>query len=90
MFATVPIPAPAGAPLLAVPAAAVQHIDGRPVAFVQTGGGAFEKRDLTLGRRAGEWFEVAAGLAAGEKVVTEGSFLLKSEAGKGELEHHED
>ncbi len=90
MFATVRIPTAASRAGVVVPAEAVQNVDGRAVAFVPAGGGGFEKRVLTLGERVGDWVEVAAGLEAGERVVTEGSFLLKSEARKGELGHHED
>ncbi len=86
MFATVRIPTAGARRALVVPAEAVQTVGGQEVAFVPAGGG-FEKRVLTLGERVGDWVEVAAGLEAGEKVVTEGSFLLKSEARKGELGH---
>ncbi len=90
MFATVAIPTPARRPALAIPANAVQNVDGSPVAFVKTDGGGFERRALRLGQRAGDWVEIVEGLRPGDTVVTEGSFLLKSEAGKGQLGDHED
>ncbi|MGE5568163.1 MAG: efflux RND transporter periplasmic adaptor subunit [Rhodospirillales bacterium] len=88
MFATVRIPAPASRSAVAIPAAAVQNVDGTAVAFVKTAGGRFEKRMLKLGQSSGDWVEILEGIQAGEVVITEGSFLLKSEAKKGELGHH--
>lgn len=90
MFATVRIPGAGAREVLAIPDTAVQQMAGEIVAFVRTGSGRFEKRALTLGGRNGGWAEVTNGLKAGEEVVTEGSFLLKSEANKGALGHHED
>jgi membrane fusion protein, heavy metal efflux system len=90
MFATVRIPTPATRSALAIPANAVQNVDGTTVAFVKAAGDRFEKRPLRLGQRSGDWVEVTDGLKAGDTVVTEGSFLLKSEAKKSELGHHEE
>ena len=44
---------------------------------------------VTLGRVSadGKWVEVQNGLKAGERYVSEGSFLLKSELEKGEADH---
>ena len=50
---------------------------GRPVAFVQVSGETFEKRDLILGIRDGDWVEVRSGVAAGERVVTHGAFAIR-------------
>ena len=90
MFATVFIPVPEGKPAVVIPVEAVQQIDEQPVAFVPAGNGQFRQRGLKLGRRAGEWVEVMEGIRPGEQVVTEGSFVLKSEAKKAELGHHEE
>ncbi|MBA3975706.1 MAG: hypothetical protein C0504_15990 [Candidatus Solibacter sp.] len=90
MFATVRIPTPATRSAIAIQANAVQNIDGTTVAFVKLAGNRFEKRVLKLGQRAGDWVEVAEGLKAGDTFVTEGSFLLKSEAKKSDLGHHEE
>ena len=70
---------------LAIPEAAAQRAGDGFVSFVPVGEERFEQRKLSLGRRAGGWVEVLAGLSEGEAVVTEGAFLLKSEAAKGEL-----
>jgi cobalt-zinc-cadmium efflux system membrane fusion protein len=62
---------------LVVPVAALVDEDGRAVAFVQVSGETFEKRDLTLGIRDGEFVQVIAGLAAGERVVTKGAYAIR-------------
>lgn len=71
---------------LAVPAEAVQVLEGRPAVFVETTSG-FEVRPVRTGRGDGAQVEILAGLAAGEPVVAAGSFVLKAELGKGEAEH---
>lgn len=53
--------------------------------------GEFEVRDVGRGRDLNGEVEVLSGLRAGEQVVVDGAFLLKSEADKargGEPEHH--
>ena len=78
MFASVTIPTNERVAALAVPIAAVQRIDGQPVVFVQTAPATFERRDVTLGSTAGGVVEVPAGIASGERVVSNGSFYLKT------------
>ncbi len=65
-------------PRLVVPQAAVQSHLGKHVVFVQQPNNAFEMRPISLGIKDGPFWEVTAGLAAGEKVATIGSFLLKA------------
>jgi RND family efflux transporter MFP subunit len=62
---------------LAIPDAAIVEEDGRPIAFVQVAGETFEKRDLTLGIRDGNWVQVLSGIAAGERVVTKGAYAVR-------------
>jgi cobalt-zinc-cadmium efflux system membrane fusion protein len=71
---------------LAVPAAALQEIDGVICVFVETAEG-FVVRPIKSGRSDGRVVEILDGLSAGEAVVGEGSFVLKAELGKGEAEH---
>jgi cobalt-zinc-cadmium efflux system membrane fusion protein len=68
----------AGEPVLAVPNAALQRVDGTPVVFVKKAGG-FEKRVIEPGVAGGDLIEVRAGLREGEEVAMAGAFLLKSE-----------
>ena len=68
--------------LLAVPAAALQRVGDRWLAFVPTGPAELEMRPVGRGRELGPDVEVVSGLRAGETVVVEGAFLLKAEAEK--------
>lgn len=60
-----------------IPASAVLDEDGRAIAYVQPEGEAFEKRELTIGGRAGDRVLVRAGLAAGERVVTGAAYQVR-------------
>ena len=62
---------------LAIPSAAIVEEDGRPIAFVQVGGETFQKRDLTLGIRDGNWVQVLSGITEGERVVTKGAYAVR-------------
>lgn len=82
-----------GAPITAVPAAALQRLEGGWVAFLPTDTrGEFERREVGRGRTLGGDVEVLSGLKAGEHVVVEGAFLLKAEveksSGGGEAHAH--
>jgi cobalt-zinc-cadmium efflux system membrane fusion protein len=87
MFATaaITLPSTSMVPVVAIPAAAVQRIKGRPVAFVEESPGSYAVRHVTLGREADALVEIQAGVAEGEQVVTEGTFTLKSEVLKDQL-----
>lgn len=79
MYATININLGERRAVLMVSEAALQEIDGQTVVFVARGEAQYEKRLVTVGRRDGALREIQSGLQAGERVVTEGSFLLKSE-----------
>lgn len=85
MFATITIPTPQGRTAAMIPSAAVQQINDQPVVFVAVAPNEFERRDVKLGSREGDWVEVASGLKAGERVVTAGSFDLKSTLLRGQI-----
>ena len=78
MFATVELPAAQQRVALAVPGAALQQVDADTVVFVQRGPALFEKRVVQVGGRGGEWVELLSGVQKGEKIVTTGSFYVKS------------
>jgi len=65
---------------LAVPESAVLPTGERRVVFVDVGAGRLAPRDVQLGVRAGDYFEVISGLKPGEIVVTSGNFLVASES----------
>jgi multidrug efflux pump subunit AcrA (membrane-fusion protein) len=63
----------------AAPNEAIQRFSGVSAVFVETGPGTFELRPVETGREAGGRVEVTRGLREGERVVSRGSFVLKSE-----------
>ena len=65
---------------LAVPENAVLFSGLRRVVFVDLGGGRFQPREIRLGARMGESYQVLDGLKEGELVVTSAHFLLDSES----------
>jgi cobalt-zinc-cadmium efflux system membrane fusion protein len=78
MFADVFIPTTSATAAAVVPGAALQDIEGKPVVFVQRDATHFEKREVTLGERGEQETQILTGVRPGEKVVTAGSFYLKS------------
>jgi cobalt-zinc-cadmium efflux system membrane fusion protein len=68
-----------------VPRAAIQRAKGVEVAFVRLSETDFETRRVETGISEGELIEVKKGLRAGEEVVTQGSFLLKTETLKDSI-----
>jgi cobalt-zinc-cadmium efflux system membrane fusion protein len=68
------------APVVA-PFSAIQTVDGKKAVFVRTKDG-FEKRDVVLGQRDGQFIEIVSGLAAGETVAVSNTFSLKAELSK--------
>jgi cobalt-zinc-cadmium efflux system membrane fusion protein len=71
---------------VAVSASAVQRLRDRDVVFVSEGD-LVEAQPVELGRRDADRVELRAGLAAGQRYVAEGSFLLKAEVGKAGASH---
>jgi Cu(I)/Ag(I) efflux system membrane fusion protein len=65
---------------LAVPESAVIYSGDRRVVFVDLGDGKLAPRDVTLGMKADDYYEVVGGLAAGDVVVTSGNFLVAAES----------
>jgi len=79
MFANVEITVRLG-DKLAVPEGAVIDTGVRKVVIVDRGSGYFEPREVRLGVKAGDVFEVLCGLKSGERVVTSANFLIDSES----------
>ncbi len=65
---------------LVVPESAVISTGTRDIAFVDRGNGYFEPRELKLGVRLPDGFEVIDGLAEGERILVSGNFLVDSES----------
>jgi len=89
MFATVWIEGAGRQAAVSVPEGAVQMLDERPVVFLAIpdakGGVRLERRDVTLGGTVGGRAQVLQGLTAGQTVVTEGAFAVKSEFSRGKM-----
>ena len=71
---------------LALPADAVQVVEGRPCAFVEVKPGSYAARPVRAEPLADGRLHVLSGLSAGDRVVVDGAFTLKSELAKAELE----
>jgi cobalt-zinc-cadmium efflux system membrane fusion protein len=78
-FGTAEIALHQDAPMPAVPKSAVQWEGCCNVAFVRQSDLVFVPRKLRLGADLGDHYAVLSGLKEGDVVVTEGSFLLKTE-----------
>lgn len=85
MFATISIPTPQGRTATMVPSSAIQQFDDQAAVFVALSATEFERRNVTLGVREGDWVEITSGLKAKETVVTTGSFDLKSLLLRGQI-----
>ncbi|HQR66395.1 MAG TPA: efflux RND transporter periplasmic adaptor subunit [Thermoanaerobaculia bacterium] len=81
----VPKPKSEAHPIVAVPQSAIQTLEGRTNVFVQTAPGVFDRHLVELGHSFEGFTEILAGVKAGDVVVTEGSFVLKSEFAKASL-----
>jgi Cu(I)/Ag(I) efflux system membrane fusion protein len=79
MFVDVRIDVPLGS-RLAVPDSALLSSGEHRYAFVDRGDGRLQAVEVTVGALAGGYDEVIDGLREGDRVATEGNFLLSSEA----------
>jgi membrane fusion protein, heavy metal efflux system len=72
---------------LVVPSAAVQRVGEKTVVFIpkEDEAGAFEVREVETGGEVEGYTRILSGLEIGDKVVTKGSFTLKTQMQKGEL-----
>jgi len=65
--------------VLAVPHSAVLITGRRNIVYVEEEVGRYAMREVVLGPKADGYYPVVKGLNAGEKVVTEGNFLIDSQ-----------
>ncbi len=66
--------------VLTVPRTAILFPGNSAYAYVDNGDGAYERRRVKLGRQGDTVWEVVAGLAEGERVVSSGNVLLDAQA----------
>ena len=90
MFVTaridVPRPQSEAIAAVAVPHSGLQTLEERTVVFVETAPGVFARRPVEVGHTFEGFTEILGGVKAGEVIVTEGSFVLKSEFAKAMLQ----
>ena len=85
MFADVEITTTILRDIIVIPDSALQTDEDNQIVFIALDGNKFQKRVVKLGMEQRGRAQVIEGLTAGNKIVTEGSFILKSELLKGEL-----
>jgi len=79
MFVQVKFAAPAGRDVLAIPRSAVLDTGTRQIVYVAKSNGEFEGRQVQLGAPGNDYYPVLAGLKEGERIVSQGSFLIDSQ-----------
>jgi membrane fusion protein, copper/silver efflux system len=65
---------------LTVPEGAIIDTGIRQLAIIDKGNGYFEPREVKVGSKVDNYYEVIKGLKAGERVVTSANFLIDSES----------
>lgn len=65
--------------VLAVPSSAVVSHDQKPFVFVAESDHDFRQVFVEVGHESDDWIVIRSGLQAGQRVVTRGAFVLKSE-----------
>jgi membrane fusion protein, copper/silver efflux system len=79
MYANVEIKIHLGQKLV-VPEGAIIDTGIRQMAIIDKGSGYFEPREVKVGSKVDDYYEVIKGLKAGERVVTSANFLIDSES----------
>ena len=80
MYTDVEIMTGDGEPVLVVPTSALIDSGHRQVVLLSLGEGRYEPRDVKAGRTGDGMIEVMSGLSEGDRVVTNGLFLIDSES----------
>ena len=80
MYATLFFTGTVGGEVLHVPAEAVVMTGEHNLVFVVQPDGALVPREVVLGFRAGDRYQVLAGLTEGERIVASGNFLVDAES----------
>ena len=86
LFVTINVATSTQKAAVTVPVQSIQTLEDKPSVFVRTPEG-FQAQPVQLGVRDSGFVEVTNGLDAGTQIAVEGSFILKSELGKGSAEH---
>ncbi len=86
LFVNVEVVADEASAPVTVSSEAVQIVDGQPTVFLKVDGG-FVAQPVRTGRSDGQRVEIVSGLAAGARHAAAGSFVVKSQQGKGSATH---
>jgi len=86
MFATITIGESDPRRATVVPREAIQTVDGADVVFVTVDGQRFTPVRVTAGTEGEDGVEILSGLNGDSRIVTRGSFVLKSELLKSQVE----
>ncbi len=65
--------------VLAIPHSSVLFTGKRNIVYIEQGEGSYLLREVTLGAKGDKYYPVLKGLNVGEKVVTDGNFLIDSQ-----------
>jgi membrane fusion protein, heavy metal efflux system len=65
--------------IMVVPAEAVHKIEGKSIVFLANSDGSFEAKEVVTGEAIDDDIEIKSGIPQERNVVSEGSFVLKSE-----------
>jgi cobalt-zinc-cadmium efflux system membrane fusion protein len=77
VWAVIPLEKPHEA--LVIPAGAIMRHENQPFVFVPDGERRFRRVDVSLGIETTDTIEILSGVSAGDTVVDQGAFFLKSE-----------
>lgn len=79
MFVDIELPGNPITDIIAIPKDAIQDHENEKFVFVHLMDDQFERRDVNTGRSSNGLIEITSGLKAGEAIVVEGGFFLKSQ-----------
>lgn len=85
MFVSVRLLLPAEGESLTVPKVAVLADEGRTFVFTHKEGDFWVRRPVTLGARFDGMVEIISGITVEQRIITDGSFLLKSDVLRGKM-----
>jgi len=77
-----------GRQALVVPESAIVDDGGRPVVFAQKEGESFQRRPVKLGLKQSGRVEIVEGLKPGERIVTQGAYLIRLAALSTQIPAH--
>jgi membrane fusion protein, heavy metal efflux system len=60
-----------------IPETALVDDAGRPIVFIQRKGESFVRRPVDVGYRQNGMVEITSGIAAGDRIVTAGGYLIR-------------